>query len=467
MKRQLLRLAPVPIVLAALLLLPTVAGAHSLIEGLTGTNFAFTVKEGYVTSGDGISLYFWGLSPDPAAGPQYPAPTLILNQGDTITVTLRNALPVAAGRVSLVFPGMEVSATGGVPGLLTREAAQADDPGTAGVDESAVVYTFTASRPGTFLYNAGTRPELQVEMGVLGAIVVRPIGFNPQAGTAYGDARSAFDHEYLFVLSEMDPRIHQALEFGIPAGLAAIEASNWLSDYFSGYWFLNGRTAPDSMLAPHVPWMPTQPYGSMVRMRPGESVLMRVVSAGRDLHPFHHHGNHARVIAKDARLLESAPGQGVANVGPDLGYEVFTIQAIPGETVDAIFSWTGKGMGWDLYGTGEKYEHTCNGISVNDPGATQPGVTDPVTKEDCGDHGKLFPVVLPEPLDLTFGGFYSGSPYLGTLGSLPPGQGGLNPNAGFTFMWHSHTEKELTNFDIFPGGMMTMLIVEPPGTPIP
>ena len=24
-------------------------------------------------------------------------------------------------------------------------------------------------------------------------------------------------------------------------------------------------------------------------------------------------------------------------------------------------------------------------------------------------------------------------------------------------MWHSHTEKEMTNNDIFPGGMMTML----------
>jgi hypothetical protein len=33
-------------------------------------------------------------------------------------------------------------------------------------------------------------------------------------------------------------------------------------------------------------------------------------------------------------------------------------------------------------------------------------------------------------------------------------------------MWHSHTEKELTNFDVFPGGMMTMLIIEPPGVPI-
>ena len=30
-------------------------------------------------------------------------------------------------------------------------------------------------------------------------------------------------------------------------------------------------------------------------------------------------------------------------------------------------------------------------------------------------------------------------------------------------MWHSHTEKEMVNNDIFPGGMMTMLVVAPPG----
>jgi hypothetical protein len=28
-------------------------------------------------------------------------------------------------------------------------------------------------------------------------------------------------------------------------------------------------------------------------------------------------------------------------------------------------------------------------------------------------------------------------------------------------MWHSHNEKEVTTDDIFPGGMMTMLIIEP------
>ena len=76
-------------------------------------------------------------------------------------------------------------------------------------------------------------------------------------------------------------------------------------------------------------------------------------------------------------------------------------------------------------------------------------------------------VVLPGLQDVVFGGWYSGSPFLGQFGQLPPGEGGLNLNGGLFFMWHSHNEKELTNFDIFPGGMMTFVIIEPPGTPIP
>jgi hypothetical protein len=34
-------------------------------------------------------------------------------------------------------------------------------------------------------------------------------------------------------------------------------------------------------------------------------------------------------------------------------------------------------------------------------------------------------------------------------------------------MWHSHTEKEMVNNDVFPGGMMTMLLIVPPGVPMP
>jgi len=57
---------------------------------------------------------------------------------------------------------------------------------------------------------------------------------------------------------------------------------------------------------------------------------------------------------------------------------------------------------------------------------------------------------------------WSGSPFLGTAGFLPPGVGGYNPNAGYFFMMHSHNEVEMTNNNIFPGGMMTMIVIEHP-----
>ncbi|RME38935.1 MAG: multicopper oxidase family protein, partial [Deltaproteobacteria bacterium] len=78
------------------------------------------------------------------------------------------------------------------------------------------------------------------------------------------------------------------------------------------------------------------------------------------------------------------------------------------------------------------------------------------------DHGKPLPVTLPDTLALTFGAFYSGSPFLGGAGVLPPGEGGFNQNSGFFYMWHSHNEVEITAGNLFPGSMLTMLIVEPP-----
>jgi hypothetical protein len=160
-------------------------------------------------------------------------------------------------------------------------------------------------------------------------------------------------------------------------------------------------------------------------------------------------------------MLSSAPG-----AGADLSIEDYTLQTNPGSTYDALWSWTGEKLGWDVFGTGAGFEHTCNGIAVDANNPSSPGY-DPVTKEYCADHGKEFPVILPELGELTFGGFYSGSPFLGAFGDLPPGEGGLNLDGGMFYMWHSHTELEIINNDIFPGGMMTMMIVEPPGVDIP
>ncbi len=448
-----IRAMNIPVVFAAVLLLT--GSGQAAIDGISGPTFNLTAKVDHISTADGGSILLWGYADDDdQAGfgtrAQYPAPTMIVNQGETVTINLTNGLSVSAGdvpNVSMVFPGQDVTAscsTAGTdtcpPGTLTMEAE---------TDGDVVSYTFIASNAGTYTYHSGTNPGLQVEMGLTGALIVRPA----TNGQAYGHADTAFDFEELFFLSEMDPRIHAEVEFN---GVNTPELQALLDNYVSNYWFINGRTAPDNFSESYVNWLPTQPYKCVPRMHPGDKLLMRVVGGGRDMHPFHHHGEHALIIARDGRMLQSAPG-----AGPNLAVSVFTTPSIPGKTSDAIFEWTGKDLNWDIYGgTDVNMPHDCNGKAVGvaqDPGAPE---FDPVTHEYCADHGKIFPVVMPEKLDTGFGGWWSGSPYLGSLGDLPPGEGGLNPNGGFSFMWHSHTEKELTNWDIFPGGMLTMMIIE-------
>jgi hypothetical protein len=301
------------------------------------------------------------------------------------------------------------------------------------------------------MYYSGTDPELQVEMGLFGAIIVRPaVG---GSNHAYNDARSQFDHEYLFLLSSMDPTIHQ---------LAEQHRFNEI-DYTARwpvYWFINGRTAPDILANTYVHWLPHQPYNSTPRMVPGQRVLVRIIGGDQDQHPLHLHGNHYYEIARYGRML-------LTDTSALASRAKFTTLSVPGQTVDAIFTWTGEKLGWDIYGSSlddPELAHNCIDVAPAD-GYADAGSDYPW--EWCDDHDKQFPVTLPEKQNLAFGGWFSGSPFLGAGEPLPPGEGGLNPNNGFFFMWHSHTEKELTNFDIFPGGMLSMMVVEPPGTPIP
>lgn len=455
-----------------------VSPASAEVLGVTGSSFTLTARADRITTPDGGNIYFWGFSTPGSNGgrTQYPGPTLIISEGSAVSITVVNQLPPQFDqRVSLAVGGMSrvvarCAAAPCIQGPITLEA------GGGG----SVTYSFIASRPGTFVYNSASRPDLQVEMGLAGALVVRP-STNPvrqayddsaPASTAGNPAGSQYEQEYLFFLSEMDSEIHNLVE---EQGVRAVDDSGRLSYYFPNYWFINGRNAPDTMAEAGISRLPTQPYNALPRTHPGDRVLMRVVGGGHDMHPFHHHGQHARIIAVDGFPLATAQGAQF-----DLSHEVFTIQSLPGQTVDAILRWTGKGLGWDIYGESASASHPANSCTFTDSNANglpDPGEPwlktldaeglDPDTHEFCADHNKPLPVTLPEALAVTNGPFYSGSPFLGRVGLMPPGDGGLNPNAGYTYMWHSHNEKELTNFDIFPGGMMTMLIVEPPGTPIP
>jgi len=203
-------------------------------------------------------------------------------------------------------------------------------------------------------------------------------------------------------------------------------------------------------------------------------VLMRNIGHGRWQHPFHFHGNHARVIARDGNMLVSAT-DATTLAGPLL----FTLPTLPGQTVDMLFSWTGQGLNWDVYGT---QGHTCNGVSLSaaitaqaNPSAAASVATlsalktnggfDLTSREYCPDHGKPIPVTPPDPNIVANGQWYGGTPYLGLSNfdptKLAPGTLNQNPSAGYAYMWHSHNEREITTNDVFPGGMMMMLIIDP------
>ena len=533
------RLIPLALAVAAQLL---VAVAHAAAPGITGPAFSLTAQPAYLTQPDGQSVYSWGYgcssapsgyAPAAITGAscgtmQVPGPTLIVTEGQTVTVTLTNGLPTAAGNTSILFPGFNVTASGGVAGLLTQEAA----PG------STVTYTFTAGSPGTRAYYSGTQGDLQIEMGMYGAVIVLPsaagtptactsgpatsggtLGFAGANGTAenawgesdfrlaasaYDNAKTCYDREYLFQFSEMDPNIHNEALAQVTAkqncvvGAAGCSLNVPTEPYHPAYFMINGRSMPDDMDANYAPMYPHQPYNGNPHMHPGELTLLRIIGQGRWQHPFHEHGNHVRILARDGNLILSQTDQN-SLAGPLM----FTTTTTPGLAMDGIFYWTGKGLNWDAYGHNPASKDTFAKLPCT-PDATGYNTGAPTAinyYEWCQDHNKPVqatpfgdvpaggPVTLPDPNLFTNGAWYGGSPYLGpnataratgcaagaqagscgATGSTPPsGTIANSPSseAGFAFMWHSHNEREITTNNIFPGGMLMMMLVDSREFPI-
>jgi FtsP/CotA-like multicopper oxidase with cupredoxin domain len=513
------RLLPVAMMALALLFTAT---AYAAAPGITGTGtagtFNLTAQSAFISQPDGAGIYSWGYGCTtstatfaPAAitthfcnTMQVPGPTLIVTEGQSVTVTLTNGLPTAAGNTSILFPGFTVTATGGVAGLLTNEATPGGTP---------VTYTFTATSPGTRAYYSGTQGDLQVEMGLYGAIIVLPANVPANcttglaaanltaeaangesnfrlAAAAYDHPNTCYDREYLFQFAEMDANIHsQALEQvtargSCVAGAVGCSLNVATEPYHPEYFLINGRSMPDDMDSNYAAQYPHQPYNGNPHMHPGELTLIRVIGQGRWQHPFHEHGNHVRILGRDGNLILSASNTAA---GPALaGPLQFTTTTTPGLAFDGIFYWTAKGLNWDAYGhnptSGDALAKLpctpdANGYNTGAPTAINyfewcQDHNKPVQVAPFGDVASGGPATLPDPNILTNGAWYGGSPYLGPdatvratgpTGTTPPSGTIANPpttEAGFAFMWHSHNEREITTNNIFPGGMLMMMLVD-------
>jgi hypothetical protein len=333
------------------------------------------------------------------------------------------------------------------------------------------------------------------------------------AAAAYDHPGSCYDREYLFQWAEMDSRIHQQAlaQVGDPVRVAACAISPatkgcslevQTEPYHPAYFLINGRSMPDLMDGNYAAEYPHQPYNGNPHTHPGELVLIRTIGQGRWQHPFHEHANHVRILARDGNLILS-PTNPQTNLA---GILMFNTDTTPGQAFDGIFYFTGRGLNWDPYGhhPGDTADPlasaSCvpdaNGYYTHGVGAAYNAIN---YYEWCQDHDKPLqvapfgdvqsggPATLPDANILTNGAWYNGSPYLGPDATLrgstpncvgspfgpanPPDAGcttmlpsttQANPanERGWAFMWHSHNEREITTNNVFPGGMLMMLLVD-------
>lgn len=233
------------------------------------------------------------------AGPvSVPGPLLRVPDGETeLVVHLTNELPVA---VSLLVPAL--------PAALTPERSaggrvvsftQSTPPG------ETRTYTWSALRPGTFLYHSGTHPAVQVQMGLYGGLTVAAGDGLAYPGVPHGN-------EAVLLYSEVDVGLHLDVandDYG-PG-----KARTSTLDYAPSHFLINGSPRPLAAplfpaVAPHVP-------------RPGERVLLRFLNAGLMAHVPLLYGEWLDVVAEDGRPYPHAMRQ-------------YSVLLPAGKTVDAI-----------------------------------------------------------------------------------------------------------------------------------
>ncbi len=385
-------------------------------------SFDLETKDGYINLPDGNTAYMWGYS---LVGQpfQHPSPVLCADENSPVTVRLHNTFSssvvgqAAASKVSIMFPGQENVLADGVAAQPEITSGQVSSLTTSAATGSTVTYSFTADHAGTFLYESGTDPETQVRMGFFGTLIVRPVGHHDMAySTHVGRVDSTFtlNEEFLILLSEIDPFQHQAVENH--------QTFN-LNTYKPRYWLVNGRGFPDSIADNYATWLPSQPYGSLASIKPYDATthphpgLARYLNVGTEDYPFHPHGNNGSVIGQNGHPLEDV------TTYADLSAEKFSLNIGPGQTWDVLFKW-----------------FDAEGYSPTNP----------------------VPVTVPNVANQVFGMFYSGSPYLGQQGTLPPNTSTLNQCGEFYIIAHNHALYQITSWGVNMTGPITYMRVNPP-----
>ncbi len=213
------------------------------------------------------------------------APVITVPAGDTtLAVTLINRLTVPT---SIVISGQSLPSDGGAPVSAVDLVGASCDPTAGTAAERAAcrvrsftgetapagtrTYTFTNLRPGTYLYQSGTHPQVQVQMGLFGMVRQDATVTGSAGRLLFANANSAFDADVPVVFSEIDVAQHNL----IASTLGSADPTTWKAgnnstlNYAPNFFLVNGKVF-DGAGATDLP----------VSAGAGARVVLRMANAG-------------------------------------------------------------------------------------------------------------------------------------------------------------------------------------------
>ncbi|MFZ5998022.1 MAG: Ig-like domain-containing protein [Nitrospirota bacterium] len=295
---------------------------------LQAETLTITVSDAAVAGGVQVTMWGFGsctagfatCTPATVPGPQLTVPV-----GDTsLTIHVRNNLtgPLAEP-VSIVIPGLPMPTDGAAtsPQPVYFTDGNGKQRVRSFVHETSVgadgVYVWSAIKPGTYLYQSGTHPAVQIQMGLYGALKQdAAAGVPPVLGYAYQTGNPAvpvvpYSTEVILVYSEIDPVLHAHIAAGTygtppPTGITSTMY------YEPKYFLING-----------------QPFsGTITPLTGGETgkpTLVRLLNAGLETHVPIINGLSTTVYAEDGNLLRYPK-------------ELYALSLPAGKTMDVVFS---------------------------------------------------------------------------------------------------------------------------------
>lgn len=153
------------------------------------------------------------------------------------------------------------------------------------------VYTYTNVKPGTYLYQSGTMPQIQVQMGLYGMVrknsADAPTNTTPR--NAYASPDLPFDNEIAVLLSEVDPAVHGAVASGTFSGSTIGYDPKFFrlhrfvppgtTDTVTGVFTPCATATPGPCIKQAIEFTENPARGALP-IDPGQRQLVRVVNAG-------------------------------------------------------------------------------------------------------------------------------------------------------------------------------------------